>query len=139
MNADTDSPKRVTERASTACRLLDRLAPCSAEARPIAGTGPIECPCHRAYRQSRYLRLARLELGLGRAEGARFEAIVAQTRWPRPRTCQLEQAREAELRELLAFRSERRAAKGVPARECQRLSRDDKLELFEIWGREDAP
>ena len=45
-------------------RFLAGRALTGTRARPE--TGPIECPCHRAFRQSYDLRFARLEFGLGR-------------------------------------------------------------------------
>jgi hypothetical protein len=68
----------------------------------------------------------------------RFEEIIRQTRWPRPQTCELEQARADELRELLAFESEWQALHRVPARERERLIHEAKMELFTVWDREDT-
>ena len=129
---------KSTSDGPTPCRLVERLAGRAAGVGAIPETGPIECPCHRAFRQSRYLRFARLELGLGREDSVRYEEILEQVRCPRPRSCRLERARAGELRELLAFESERQALDRVPARERGRLLHEAKVELFTVWAREDA-
>jgi hypothetical protein len=129
---------KCTADAPKPCRLVERLAGRAAGVGAIPETGPIECPCHRAFRQSHYLRFARLQLGLGREDGVRFEEILEQTRWPRPQGCQLERARTEELRELLAFRSEWHDFYRVPACERERLLHEVKVALFGLWAREDA-
>lgn len=120
------------------CRLIERLAGRAAKVGAIPETGPIECPCHRAFRQSRYLRFARLELGLGREDSVRYEEILAVVRWPRPRTCQIERARAEELRELIALKSEFLALHRVRPSEREGLIHEAKHELFTVWAREDA-
>lgn len=129
---------KYTENAPRPCRLVERLAGRAAGAGAIPETGPIECPCHRAFRRSGILRFARLELGLGGEDIVRYEEILEHVRWPRPPTCQVERARAAELRELLAFMSETHALHRVPAPERERLIHEAKLELFTVWAREDG-
>lgn len=129
---------KYTTEESRPCRLVERLAGRAAKVGAIPETGPIECPCHRAFRQSRYLRFARLELGLGREESVRCEELLAHVRWPRPQTCQLERARAEELRELIAFKSESLALHRVRACERTELIHEAKQELFTVWAREDA-
>jgi hypothetical protein len=129
---------KYTARVSRPCRLVERLAGRAAKVGAIPETGPIECPCHRAFRQSGYLRFARLELGLGREDSVRCGEILAHVRWSRPSTCQVERARAEELRELIAFKSESLALDRVPAGEREGLIHEAKQELFTVWVREDA-
>src|SRR5215218_1676358 len=58
--------------------LSGRLAGRAAGVGAIPETGPIEYPCHRAFRQSRTLRFARLELGLGREDSVRYPVVPTE-------------------------------------------------------------